>query len=345
MRRMIPFVTLSAAAVASTVALVGCDFTTGSDASVNTSKGASVNINFSGFYSGIIGSAATGPGRDGRAVADTSGAPIRTFVVGQTGNRLDVTDNNGSTYRGNTGSPLLVASPDSDGVIPAGATIAESLFTWEGVDNTSGKRITFTGVVSSVAVTDTQGTVGPNTTQSTTTTGPNTTTTPTPSTFTTIRESTVATGPAVTDPPLPGQFDPSGFAPVSLNAQIPSNVPVGGSVTVSVPDPFTAGGTIPVLIPGPATRGMVVTLVVDVPAAASTARTVSVTLPVTTTGPNTTQTSGTTGPNTTNTFSIGASGTQFRLRGTWIEEGGKTSNVDAISEGGVAVTFSVPDPP
>ena len=99
---------------------VGCDWSAGgTDDGFNTSQGAGVNINFSGVYDGALGG--------GRAVSQTSGAgAIWRLVISQGGNRVDVTDNQGSTYSGTVGSPGAV-SAGSSGVFPAGAQPLQAL--------------------------------------------------------------------------------------------------------------------------------------------------------------------------------------------------------------------------
>ncbi len=144
--------------------LAGCDWSSGGGASgYNTSQGAGVNINFSGVYRGELSG--------GRAV---SGENITTLTIAQTGNRLTAVDNNGSRYEGSVGSPGLVASA-SNGAFPAGAELVQGQVNFSGVNNATGRKIQFAGVVHVVAVTDVQGETTENT--STSTIGTNTTTT------------------------------------------------------------------------------------------------------------------------------------------------------------------------
>ncbi|HMP72122.1 MAG TPA: hypothetical protein PKE55_02560 [Kiritimatiellia bacterium] len=128
----------------------GCDWSTsGSSSAFNTSKGAGVNANFSGFY--------RGEHSGGKAVDRTSNGNILTFTITQVGNRLDVIDNQGSRYVGRVGSPGVVVAPDADGRFPAGAQIVESQVTFSGTDGVAAREIEFVGIISIVSVTDIQG--------------------------------------------------------------------------------------------------------------------------------------------------------------------------------------------
>lgn len=132
--------------------LTGCegDWTSGGDSGFNTSKGAGVNINFSGVYHGQLSGS--------KAVASSSGSPITRFVIMHAANTVQVTDNNGSQYDGTIGSPGAVAQP-SGGTYPAGADMVQSQVSFKGKDNTSGKVVEFVGIFRAVAVEDIQGTV------------------------------------------------------------------------------------------------------------------------------------------------------------------------------------------
>ena len=142
---------LAASVMAAALALgVGCDWSGGSGSdSFNTSRGASVNLNFSGVYDGLLSG--------GRAVAKTSNGNITRLVLTQSGNSVEVIDNQGSKYTGNVGSPGAIAEPTDSGAYPVGATIAESQITFSGKDGVAGKDIEFVGVMSLVAVVDIKG--------------------------------------------------------------------------------------------------------------------------------------------------------------------------------------------
>jgi len=151
--------TVSATVVAGIVLLgnSGCDWSSaGTEGSFNTSKGAGININYSGVYRGEFSG--------GRAVEKPSGGLISTLTMIQTGNRLTVYDNQGSTYSGATGSPGLIAEP-SGSLYPLGAEIVQSQISFSGIDNGTGKEISFVGVLHVVSVIDIQGNTSDTTTE------------------------------------------------------------------------------------------------------------------------------------------------------------------------------------
>jgi len=124
----------------------GCDWSSGGGTNAfNTSQGAGVTINFSGFYRGEF------PG--GRAVQNTTSGNITSFNIAQVGNSLTVRDNQGSTYNGSVGSPGRVADPVG-GVFPAGAQIVQSQVNWTGKDGVSARDIDFVGTIHLVSVID-----------------------------------------------------------------------------------------------------------------------------------------------------------------------------------------------
>lgn len=126
-----------------------CDWSSGSQDNFNTSGG-SANVNVSGFYRGLNG---------GRIVANTSNGNIVSFTIQQSGNRVDVTDNQGSTYTGNIGAPL-VSDDLSDGSIATGAVVASYQISFSGKDGVASRDINFNGVLTIVSVTDIQGRSG-----------------------------------------------------------------------------------------------------------------------------------------------------------------------------------------
>ena len=128
--------------------LAACEWSAGNDAGFNTSEGAGINLNFSGYYQGLNG---------GKAVKDTSNGNILTLTIQQGGDTVEVTDNQGSSYRGKVGSPGAVSSASS-GTYPAGAELAQAQINFSGHDNVSAKDITFAGIIHAVAVTDIKGT-------------------------------------------------------------------------------------------------------------------------------------------------------------------------------------------
>jgi hypothetical protein len=122
--------------------LAGCGGSEWSDDGFNTGSGA--NVNFTGFYSQAGG---------GRIVSNSSGAPITTFTLFQTGNVVEAVDNNGSEYKGSVGSPASLI-PVGTTVATNGQQVAQSQVVLEGYDNSSGKKVQIVGVFSAVAVQD-----------------------------------------------------------------------------------------------------------------------------------------------------------------------------------------------
>ena len=122
--------------------LAGCGGSEWSDDGYNTGTGA--NVNFTGFYSNPSGD---------RAVSNSSGAPIKTFTLFQTGNVIEAVDNNGSNYKGSVGAPASLI-PLGTTVATNGQQVAQSQVVIEGWDNTSGKKVQIVGVFSAVAVQD-----------------------------------------------------------------------------------------------------------------------------------------------------------------------------------------------
>ncbi len=161
----------------------GCDWTTGSSSSgaFNTSQGAGVTINYSGFYQGEY---------SGRATANTGAGNITSFTLTQAGNKINVIDNNGSRYSGSSGSPGLIARPNpTTGAYPAGADLVQGQVGWSGRNKATGRDIEFVGIIRAVAVRDIQGS------QSQTQSGESVTTTRTFAQGTnTVRETTITIG-------------------------------------------------------------------------------------------------------------------------------------------------------
>ena len=275
MKRFIVIGGLSFAAA--TLGITSCDWSGGSDGAFNSARGG-MDINISGNYRGILSG--------GKAVANTSGGAITSFVVQQSGNVLQVTDSNAQEYRGNVGSPLAVAelpAPTADNespVLPAGAQLANFSVSWSGKDGVAAKDIRFTGVINVVSVQDVNGTTktdsNGNTTTITNNQGGNGTVTKNTTTTTTTTTGNGVSGSQVVNEGVEGYFTTNRTVTVSNN--------VNNNTATSE------------------------------------------------TANNNTNTSGTQ-TTTTNTFQLTDANTQFRLRGTWIENGGVTSSVDALSAG------------
>jgi hypothetical protein len=127
----------SAALAACLAGIAGCEW--GGGDSFNTSSGAGATVNMSGVYTG----------RSGDLVA---GRPISRLLLTQTGNALQVQDNNNVWYEGSVGSAGVVATPnETTHAYPAGALLMEAQV------NFSSDTASFVGVVRSIAVSDIQG--------------------------------------------------------------------------------------------------------------------------------------------------------------------------------------------
>lgn len=251
---------LAVAVMGAALMFSGCDWSSGGGAtSFNTSQGAGVSINLSGVYRGEF------PG--GRAVQTTTAGNITALTIRQTGNRVEVTDNQGSTYVGTVGSPGLVSQPSADGTYPAGAELAQGQINFSGKDGVSAKDIEFVGIIHVVAVTDIQG----NTRVSSQTSA-------NASRDETTRTIQNGDGTSTTETVL----------------------------TIGTPDdPFYQVTTTTVVTED------------------STGRVIS----------NTSTTEGGTTTTQSTEFSITEATSQYRLEGTWVELGGKTSGVQARSAG------------
>jgi hypothetical protein len=128
--------------------LIGCDWSSNST-SLNTSQGAGVNINFSGVYDGNLAG--------GKAVDKPTKGNILRLVISQSGNRVEVVDNQGSRYEGTVGSPGVVSQPDSSGAYPVGAELVQAQISFSGKDEVSQRNIQFVGIIHAVAVEDVNG--------------------------------------------------------------------------------------------------------------------------------------------------------------------------------------------
>ena len=262
----------------------GCDWSSGGGTnSFNTSQGAGVNINFSGVYRGELSG--------GKVVDKTSGGNIQALTISQTGNRLTIVDNQGSTYTGTVGSPGLLALPD--GTIPAGADFVQSQVSFSGKDGVSARDIEFVGIIHAVSVRDIQG----KTTE---------------------------------------KVDVSSSGSGSTNFNNSGSSTTGGSQSTRVFNDGTNTTTITITIV-PLPNGGSSTTTTEVTTENQTGREVSRNVTTSNSsgsGSGSSSGSGSTATTTTFTdFQISEANTQYRLEGTWIEQGGFTSGVKARSPG------------
>jgi hypothetical protein len=279
--KMRSFVSTVLAGIGLSLLGASCDWTGGGDAAFNTSGG-SVAINISGNYRGILSG--------GRAVSQTSGGTISSLTLQQSGNAVEVVDSNGHKYRGTVGSPLSLASPDEDGVLAAGAQLANFQVSWEGTDFAAGKKVSFSGIIGVVTVNDIQGDSTTRTIDSSESEG---TTTSNNSTVESVNLQSEEN--ERTDNTFQTVFGPNG------------NPIQEGTATEINSNQFDTVST---------------TLVND-----STSSTAN---------------SDNTGRTITSTFQVNGNNAQYRLKGSWIENGGVVATVDAISAaaGGVIQTVA-----
>jgi hypothetical protein len=130
---------------------VGCEWES-TEEGFNTSQGAGALVNFSGVYRS-------------KTAAPLVGTTVTQLVILQTGNTLEVWDNNNSYYKGSVGSPGIVGTPDAvTGSYPSGATMVQAQVNFAGVNADTGETVTFVGVLHAVAVNDVRGTTSSTTT-------------------------------------------------------------------------------------------------------------------------------------------------------------------------------------
>jgi hypothetical protein len=283
------------------LALSACEWTGGSDGGFNTSK-IDFNVNISGQYIGMLSG--------GKAVEHTSGGAITRLLLQQTGNAVQVTDSNGQQYRGNVGAPFSFGTFTGD-TIPAGASVASFQVSWSGTDGTAAREIDFSGVINVITVDDVRGTTSDSSVTSNQTTSNELT-----------RDNS-------------SSDDQTNSSTDGTTRDTDSTVEVdAGTQTVVIFEPTGNGTTnvIVVTVPTPATSTNETTS-----STTDRARDIANSVNVT---QNSTQSSETTRDSSTTTtasFTITDANSQFRIQGTWIEEGGLVSNVQARSPGAAAV--------
>ena len=125
--------------------LQGCDWSGSGSGGFNTSRAAGVNVNFSGYYRPKTGDYITG-------------SNLTYFVLTQTGNALEVFDNNNSYYTGYVGAPGIQAEPDrTTGAYSAGANLLQAQISFAGVNKASGSQVEFVGIVRAFAMSQVSG--------------------------------------------------------------------------------------------------------------------------------------------------------------------------------------------
>ena len=335
MKRSLAYLFVCIISVGLGALIVGCDFSTGGSG-VNTSQGAGRDLNISGVYNGNLGGvAARGLVLGGMAaVSSTSGGPISSFVIHQSGNVVEITDNNGSKYQGNVGAPGTVSTPSIENTFPAGAQLTQANINWGGHDNVANKRVSFAGVVHVVTVQDVQGNVRQSVSASTDSTTTDTTATQTDtSTGDGTSGTTSQNGTSNTT-----TFGPATTATNTGTQVITEVIDTGNGIVtnvITISQGVTNGTT--------GVSGNSTNIVIS--STTSRFNNQSQTDNSTATGTQTTnnQTLDTSGSTQTidNQFVLTEANTQLRLQGSWIEEGGVSSQVDAISAGSSGViTFN-----
>ena len=122
--------------------MTGCDWEDGG--SFNTSKGAGVNINMSGMYTGHSG-------------ALVAGQAISSLLITQIGNSVEVRDSNNSLYVGTVGSPGVQAANASGAAYPVGASMLQSQINFTGENALTEETVNFAGIIRAVALDDVRG--------------------------------------------------------------------------------------------------------------------------------------------------------------------------------------------
>ncbi len=120
----------------------------------NTSKGAGVDMNFSGIYRG----------RQGVPVVPARG--ITNLLLSQHGNMVQVWDNRNSYYEGHVGAPSVVMAPVGI-TVPAGTTVAEAHINFSGIDTELDRKVDFAGFVRAVSVSESEANSSSRSTNST----------------------------------------------------------------------------------------------------------------------------------------------------------------------------------
>jgi hypothetical protein len=134
---------LTVVLVAGAAVFWGCEWS-GGNSDYNTSRGAGADINISGVYSGLLAG--------GKAVSSTSNGNITSFTLTQTGNRIDVIDNQGSRYSGTIGAPAISSVAAGTAVLPPGWQAVQYQVSWTGKDGVAAVDVQFTGVIDLVTI-------------------------------------------------------------------------------------------------------------------------------------------------------------------------------------------------
>lgn len=135
-------ISLGCTAAIALLLTTGCGDT--SDSGYRTSGGA--DINYTGFFQGVNGKP---------MVSASSGNPIMTMTLFQTGSNIEAVDNNGSTYKGGVGRPAGLSTPGQQ--FYANQSVLQSQMSMEGWDQSSGFKARVVGVFTIVTVTDIDG--------------------------------------------------------------------------------------------------------------------------------------------------------------------------------------------
>ncbi len=314
------------ALVSTALAFSACEWSGGSDGGFNTSK-VDFNANISGQYTGLLAG--------GKAVAVTSGAPITRLLIQQTGNAVEVTDTFGNKYRGQVGAPGAIG--DFGTIIPSGASVASFQVGWRGTDNTAGREVEFSGVINLITVENVQGDTSTQTTSSNNSNSSD-------ATRANGSSSDSASTSANTSNSTSGSTDGTTSDSTTATTGTGAGGDPGSTQTITVVEP-TGNGTTNVTTVVTTTPGDNITVTTG--SGATTSATTDSTSDRTSDSGNTsdsTRTSAVDNSSTqssqnasdstrtiTSTFSISEGNAQFRLQGTWIEQGGLVAQVEARS--------------
>ncbi len=270
----------------------GCEWSGGSSNSFNTSRGAGVSLNISGFYEG--------QGAAGRAV-ETSRGNIRNFTISQNGNRIDVIDNQGSRYRGSVGAPDVFGTAGRGGTIQPATRIMQFQVSWRGTDGVAGTEVQFVGIIDVVSVDSIRGTETTTTRTDTQTEG--------------VQQEVTGTRSA----------GDSREQQTEEDSEQETNGP--GQIIEDIGDGTNIVGQVASLL------GVVVTNI-------QTTASQSTESSATQTTQRGREVASDRETSTITRFELTPANTRFRLRGTWVEAGGRASNVNAISTGSGTISIT-----
>lgn len=230
----------------------------------------------------------------GKAV-ETSRGNIRSLTLTQAGNRVEVVDNQGSRYRGTVGVPDVRTTATKGGTIPPRTEIMQFQVNWQGTDGVAAKEVQFVGVIDVVTIEQVQ-----STEQTTSRTVARTTNNSSGGSSSSTRR----TNNTITTEPDDNGNGGGGGSNTNIIEDIGDGTNIIGFLNAFVGATTTNAET-----------------EVDRESESNQSNEEAV------------DTDDTVETTTTRTFSLTAANSQFRLRGTWVEAGGRSGSVSALSPG------------